>query len=1058
MKRVLPLLLLILGFLSITPDTQAQIPGLPNRWNSISMSPLDTGRVAAACFTVGGKSYVIGGDTSEAFGAYKRWTRDVWCYTHATNSWSRVADFPGDIRLGAVAFGATSLGKGYYGLGYADTGWLDTFFQFNPSRMDIDTFPYYNQKFYKDWWEYDTASNAWTQKNDFPVANYFDALTLANTQFGIANASGFSIDTSVKVNGGTSKYYAGGFMWGEHWLMSLDSLTAANAPWPGVKWDGWVKQVFNRTPYFYDPAADNWTAGPMCPGIGRSNAVAMVIDGNQDVVGRNPKLYAGMGDNDAYNIVLLGIYLKDWYSYDFATNSWAQERSLPDTGKTTAGSFGYEHLGFIVGGFDGEWSKRFFVYHTSDEDWQRYPDYRDSGRSLGVAFVHGNRGHYGAGFRGLSEEMETFSWWTIDTNTIRVNSYYAEGDTFCAGSEIKISWRTGFNFTPGATMRLQVSDKDGIFEWPISAKSDMGTYTITSNYDSITAELPLQLDRGGEYRLRVISSSPTYISRQSNRFFVKDNPNFTYVPKVHPFIDTVCINSDFFIPSFTTGSIDSVGKFSYHWMFNGDTLAGQKDDTLKISSIDYSNQGIYRLIAKGDCYADTSEAFSIGVENIPAPTITDDLDFPGMSGDTLFLCEYDSNTFYIAATGKDISYRWFWNNLPLDQRDNIQGLGSRFIFNTGWQMSDSGRYKVRVSEECGAYTESSEILIKMRDIPRVTQDPINIDPAVLEGTDVSFWMDATGYALQYQWRKDEVHMVDDTRISGTQTDSLIIDNVIPSDVAFYSCIVTGGCPGFADTTNLAILDLNAAPSILKQPNDTLEICEGSDNVISLVAAGTNLRYRWHWVPDTGSLAPPMFSGADTRLLEITNAQAGYTGYIRCELDNQAGATTLSDIVYFRVIPTPPKPIIQKSGSLLFADQDCETYIWFYNGVWKPQYASKTIKPTEDGDYTVRVLCEGCPSEMSDPRYYTTSIVRANLETLNMYPNPSSELVILDLPGITAENKAVVNIYDLSGKLVKTIDGVDSESFELNVDGLSKGMYVITVHSALKSFSGKLIKE
>ncbi|MDX5321533.1 MAG: immunoglobulin domain-containing protein, partial [Bacteroidota bacterium] len=643
-----------------------------------------------------------------------------------------------------------------------------------------------------------------TRLKDFPIQDIasYDTLPGPLIENGIANATGFSLDTVVNFNG-QNKNFAGGFIFGEFMEIHWDSARGSLTP-PGYgdeRWDGAIYQSFIKKPYFYDAALDSFFEGTDIPGPGRSNAVAMILDGEQTVPGRNPKLYAGLGDNDAYNIILLNIYLKDWYSYDFVTGNWKQERNLPDTGKSNAGSFTYEHLGYVVCGYDGEWKKNFFIYNTEDEDWTRYPDYRDSARSLGAGFAHGNRGFYGAGFKGNSDEMKTFSWYNMDTNSIRLFPNFAPGDTFCAGADITFDWASAINFNAGAKMVVQISDKNGIFEWPMTNNSNMDTFDISGQSGTITSKIPLRVDRGSQYKIRIISTSPFYISRFTDTFFVKENPKFKYAPKVHPFIDTVCLNADYFIPSEVSGDNSNKGKFDYLWIKNG-TSTGQTTDTLFLNAIQFADAGEYRLVAQGDCYADTSVTYYISVENIPAPVISDNLDYPGMVGDTLFICEYDTNTWYIEATGKKLRYQWYHNGLELDSRDNIEGLGGPVIKNLSWNMVDSGLYYVRAVEACGAYTQSNPIIVKMRDIPRIKIHPKQLDSAVLEGTDVIFNVVATGYDLSYQWRKEAVFMVDNGRITGTQTPEVTIRQVIPSDVAFYSCIVTGGCPGFADTSNL----------------------------------------------------------------------------------------------------------------------------------------------------------------------------------------------------------------------------------------------------------------
>jgi len=67
---------------------------------------------------------------------------DFWQYDSTTETWTRIADFPGKARYGAVAF--SSAGKGYVGLGRDSSGNMNDFYEYNPDN------------------------NTWTQIDDFP--------------------------------------------------------------------------------------------------------------------------------------------------------------------------------------------------------------------------------------------------------------------------------------------------------------------------------------------------------------------------------------------------------------------------------------------------------------------------------------------------------------------------------------------------------------------------------------------------------------------------------------------------------------------------------------------------------------------------------------------------------------------------------------------------------------------------------------------------------------------------------------------------------------------------
>jgi len=126
--------------------------------------------------------------------------------------------------MGAVGFGSTSTGKGYYGLGYDSVGYNDTAYRnkfYDTLGMPhfYDTLPFYHVRLLKDFWEFDTATLAWTRLKDFPIADLpaQDTFPQPLMENGIANATGFSLDTVVTITGTTSKNFAGGFIFGEYY-------------------------------------------------------------------------------------------------------------------------------------------------------------------------------------------------------------------------------------------------------------------------------------------------------------------------------------------------------------------------------------------------------------------------------------------------------------------------------------------------------------------------------------------------------------------------------------------------------------------------------------------------------------------------------------------------------------------------------------------------------------------------------------------------------------------------------------------------------------------------
>lgn len=103
-------------------------------------------------------------------------TKDFYKYSPATNSWTRIADFAGDERAFLVSFSIN--GKGYAGTGRG----VPYPVSYGPTEE------------YNDFWEYNPATNKWTQKADFGGGNRLWATGFAIRNKGYIGTGAFEWD------------------------------------------------------------------------------------------------------------------------------------------------------------------------------------------------------------------------------------------------------------------------------------------------------------------------------------------------------------------------------------------------------------------------------------------------------------------------------------------------------------------------------------------------------------------------------------------------------------------------------------------------------------------------------------------------------------------------------------------------------------------------------------------------------------------------------------------------------------------------------------------------
>lgn len=80
------------------------------------------------------------------------------------------------------------------------------------------------------------------------------------------------------------------------------------------------------------------------------------------------------------------------------------------------------------------------------------------------------------------------------------------------------------------------------------------------------------------------------------------------------------------------------------------------------------------------------------------------------------------------------------------------------------------------------------------------------------------------------------------------------------------------------------------------------------------------------------------------------------------------------------------------------------------------------------------------------------------KSAKIYPNPFNELTTIDFSNINFDS-FTFKMFDCSGVLIKTINNLDSESFQIYREGLSNGFYYFYLYNSNGDYyTGKLLIE
>lgn len=331
------LLLCLLCSLNISAQT----------WTPKTEPPFDGGVDGMFAFTIGDKIYIGAPPGSNEF----------FQYDPATDDWAQKADIPvegGGYRAFGIGFSVN--GKGYIGLGANATDNLN------------------------DMWQYDPATDAWTQLNYFPGM----ARTTANT---------FVIGSKAYVLGGVTE---NNFYTNQLWEYdpATDTWThRKNPPCNGMAFPftfsvngkgyfmgGEVGGMESQHTYEYNPATDNWMQKADFPGAARQAGISFVIGSTA---------YCGLG-MAAYDTMF-----GDLYKYDPAADTWTSAGNFTGGPRAWCVAATYGSKAYIGTGWDfntsfyNDWWESSFTTGISNiaqaEPLRCYPNPAKGSLHLGIS-------------------------------------------------------------------------------------------------------------------------------------------------------------------------------------------------------------------------------------------------------------------------------------------------------------------------------------------------------------------------------------------------------------------------------------------------------------------------------------------------------------------------------------------------------------------------------------------------------------------------------------------------------------------------------------------------
>jgi alpha-tubulin suppressor-like RCC1 family protein/subtilisin family serine protease len=466
------------------------------------------------------------------------------------------------------------------------------------------------------------------------------------------------------------------------------------------------------------------------------------------------------------------------------------------------------------------------------------------------------------------------------------------------------------------------------YQWQRSTDAGL-TFTAilgaTSNYYNF---YNAQAAQAGQYRVVVTNAGGTTTSQTATVTVSTPPP---------PVFQTQPVNRTGYLGDSISlyASVVDTGTATYQWQQSTDggvtftDITGATWNSLYIDNAQTRHIGQYRLAVTNAGGTTYSNVVTVALTAPPPPVFSNHPTGTTVpAGNTVYL--------YGRATGSGlITYQWQKDGVNLIDGGSIYGATSNYLYVYTTGTVHSGQYRLIATNAGGSVTSNAAtVTVTAPPAPTISTPPSS--RTVVAGTSTNFFVSASGVGLTYQWQKDGVNMVNNTRISGATTSYLQIMNTQASDAGSYRVIVSND--GGSVTSAAAVLTITVPlpPTFLAHPTDLI-VLQGSQFSLSGSASGSgSVTYQWY---KDNTLIP----GATSSIYSKTAAVLTDAGVYKLAAIN-GGGTTFSNNATVTITPaTAPVFVVQpQSQSVEVGDRvtftaaaaanPAATYQWYRNGV------------------------------------------------------------------------------------------------------------------------------
>ncbi len=376
----------------------------------------------------------------------------------------------------------------------------------------------------------------------------------------------------------------------------------------------------------------------------------------------------------------------------------------------------------------------------------------------------------------------------------------------------------------------------------------------------------------------------------------------------HPITQAVCEGGNVTLTVSATGT----GTLAYQWKKGASNISGATSSSYSIVGVSATDAGSYTCDVIGDCGAISSNSATLTINDA---TVIDT--HPA----TVTICEGENNTFTVVATGSGtLTYQWYKGASIITDETNSSYTISNIT------TTHIGGYTCIVTGDCGTAT-SNIATLTVNPATAITDE--STSQTACTGSDVDFFVTATGTGLTYQWQ------LNGSDIANADANTFSLTNVDNGNSGTYTCNILGTC---GDLTSSSMVLTITDGLTLGDPSDE-NVCPTETAIFTVVANGTNMTFLWKKdgsdISDGGNI-----SGATTETISIANCDIIDEGDYTCEVTSDCGDATSNaaslDLNIETVIDVQPYDVdVCENAEATFVVEVTGTnltYQWYFNDI------------------------------------------------------------------------------------------------------------------------------